>query len=293
MGLALGGLQSGGTPITGTDINVNDITARSISLTQASGSNAVLIQTTGARLKLSSAGTTDYLESNGTTTISAAGSFSVGNSLSVRNNVASNFLSVGLSGTQYFGVSTTAVSVNAVTLDLSTVGSVVSSSAGSIPMRMGTASGAGSTATLQGVANVNTTAVGNVGAGEDDLITFSLIANCLTGNGHGVRITAWGDGANNANAKTLRMYFGATALVTTSLTAGQADTWRIEATVIRTGAATQVASAQLLQFGATTLIDVENTSPGETLTGAVTIKCTGDATADDDIRQLGMIVEYI
>lgn len=63
-----GGLKSG---FNVAALLLQDIVARSISLTQASGSIAVQL-VTGARLKLGG-GTSDYLESNGTNTITAAG----------------------------------------------------------------------------------------------------------------------------------------------------------------------------------------------------------------------------
>lgn len=74
MGLGLGGLQAGGSA-TATNVLAalvgQDIVAKSISLTQASGSIAVQM-VTGARLQLGT-GATDYLTSNGTNTITAAG----------------------------------------------------------------------------------------------------------------------------------------------------------------------------------------------------------------------------
>ena len=155
---------------------------------------------------------------------------------------------------------------------------------------MGTGSG---NATMVGVANVNTTAVGNVGVGTDDLITYAHPANSLSANGKGVRITAWGTGANNANAKTVTLNYGGTILVTQALTASQVDTWHIDAMVIRTGAATQEAVATLRQGGTVTLIAVTQSNPAETLTGAITIKCTGAATSDNDIVQEGLVVEMI
>ena len=160
---------------------------------------------------------------------------------------------------------------------------------GDVVIAMGTGSG---TAKAPGTANVNTTAVGNVGIGTDDLMTYSLPANSLSANGKGVRITVWGTAANNANAKTVTVAFGATTLVSTALTASQADVWWAEAIVIRTGAATQEAFAELTQGGTVTLSDVEQSNPAETLSGAVTIKCTGTATANDDIVQEGMVVEF-
>mgnify|MGYP001585906227 CR=1 FL=1 len=161
-------------------------------------------------------------------------------------------------------------------------------STGDVVIAMGTGAG---TAKSPGVANVNTTAVGNVGVGTDDLMTYSHPANSLSANGKGVRITAWGTAANNANAKTVTLAYGATTLVSTVLTVSHVGTWRIVGEVIRTGAATQEAIAQLNQGGTTTLVDVEQTAPAETLSGAVTIKCTGTATADNDIVQECMVVE--
>jgi len=78
MGIGLGGVQQlgGGTVIA--DLIGQDIVAKSISLSQASGSNAVLLQTAGARLKFSSGGTTDYFSGDGSTIITAAGGLGAG-----------------------------------------------------------------------------------------------------------------------------------------------------------------------------------------------------------------------
>ena len=164
------------------------------------------------------------------------------------------------------------------------------SDGGRFLLPMGTGTGE---APAIGTANVNTTAVGNVGAGTDDLMTYSHPANSLSAVGKGVRITAWGTAANNANAKTVTLAYGATTLVSTALTISQAGTWSITAIVIATGGSTQEAFATLNQGGAATLVDVERTTPGETLTGAVTIKCTGTATTTNDIVQEGLVVEML
>lgn len=143
-------------------------------------------------------------------------------------------------------------------------------------------------------ANVNTTNVGNVGTGEDNLIVYNAMpANAMSANGKGVEITAWGTNANNANAKTLKLYFGAQVILTTSLTTNQAGFWRITANVIRTGSSTQDYTAQLLQGGTTTLIDVESGTSAITDTANIIIKCTGDATADNDIVQEGLLVKFL
>jgi hypothetical protein len=145
--------------------------------------------------------------------------------------------------------------------------------------------------------SVNVTAVGNVGTGEDNLMTYSLIANTLSADQRVVRITAWGTTANNSNTKEVKLYFGATAILTTALTVSQAGRWRINAEVCLVGSSSQDYSAQLIQGGTTTLVDVEGGSLTETDTAAITIKCTGTVTDggggvnNNDITQEGMIVE--
>lgn len=158
-------------------------------------------------------------------------------------------------------------------------------------VQMGTSTGR---APIVGTANVNNTAVGNAGSGEDDLITYSLPANSLSGNGKGVHITAWGTTANNANAKTLKLYFGA-VMLTNSLTVNLAGVWRIEADVFRTGSNAQDYVSQLVTTGAAgvALNDIEVGSLTQTDSGAITIKCTGEATSDNDIVQEGLFVKFI
>lgn len=141
--------------------------------------------------------------------------------------------------------------------------------------------------------SVNTTAVGNVTTGEDNLMTFAMPASTFSAAKKGVQIVAWGTAANNANAKTLKLYFGTVAILTISLTVSQAGVWRISAEVFSTGTDAQDYVAQLLQGGTTTLVDVENGSLTQDDGAAITIKCTGDATATDDIKQEGLLVRYL
>src|SRR5687767_12752958 len=80
-----------------------------------------------------------------------------------------------------------------------------------------------------GALTVKTTAVGNVGAGTDDLQTYDLPASVLGVDGRCLRITAWGTTANNVNAKTVTMAFGSQTVMTQALTTSIAGTWRISA----------------------------------------------------------------
>jgi len=143
-----------------------------------------------------------------------------------------------------------------------------------------------------GKANLNTTAVGNAGSGEDNLITYSLPANALYKTASAVRIKAWGTTDNNANAKTLKLYFGTTVVLTYSLTANQAGLWEIEAIVGKTGSNTQDYHSRLLEVP-NDQVDIEQGTAAETDTAAITIKCTGEATANGDIVQNGMLVEIL
>ena len=140
--------------------------------------------------------------------------------------------------------------------------------------------------------HTNTTAVGNVGAGTDDLITATIGGSTMSVNGNGIKITAWGTTAANANNKTITLNYGGTTLVTSGAVGFNNAPWYIEATVIRTGAATQVAVAT---FQAAATVVVTHSTPGETLTGDVTVKCTGNSgsNATDDIIQKALVVEFL
>lgn len=126
-----------------------------------------------------------------------------------------------------------------------------------------------------GVITVNTTAASNGTTVETDLMTYSLAAGALSANGKGVRISAGGAYAATANTKTIKIYFGST-VVATGGTSTSGGAWTITAVVWRTGAATQVANGQL-----TTTVGPFNTdsAPTETLSGAITLKITGQSNA--------------
>ena len=149
---------------------------------------------------------------------------------------------------------------------------------------------------MVGTLSVNSTPVGNVGAGTDDLMTYALPADSLSANNKGIRATAWGTTAANANAKTLTFAFGATTVLSKSIALGAvAIQWRVEATILRASSGAQVISA-LVYYGESPNSCTPflfSASPTENEAVAITIKCTGAATADNDIVQRGMMVEFI
>jgi alkyl sulfatase BDS1-like metallo-beta-lactamase superfamily hydrolase len=138
----------------------------------------------------------------------------------------------------------------------------------------------------------NTTAVGNVGSGEDDLMSYAVAAGLLGTDGWGLEVLAGFVCANNGNNKTIKLYFGATAVVTLGAGAFTAEDAVIRATIIRTGATAQVAIGDVVNKS-TAWAKAFYTAPAETLANAITIKCTGSATSDNDVSQKLMLIRLI
>lgn len=138
------------------------------------------------------------------------------------------------------------------------------------------------------------TDAGNVGIGEDDLMTFSVAANTLAVDGDRLEVEAVFALTANANNKTIKFYFGAANTYSTGALAINNGIVVIRATVVRTGAATQrilVTAASNNALLTTALLAAYGTVT-ETLSGAVTLKFTGEATADNDIVQKFMSVAF-
>lgn len=156
--------------------------------------------------------------------------------------------------------------------------------------------GVGNRVAVGGVLETNITPVGNVTTGEDDLMTYTLPANVLGTNGDSVEINTWGTFADNANVKDVRVYFGATPILFSinGSAGGGTTTWQVKVIITRTGAATQTMQATL--YGNSNIIPqavyINNVAPAETLSSAVVIKLTGEATATDDITQNNMIIKW-
>lgn len=143
---------------------------------------------------------------------------------------------------------------------------------------------------------VNASGVGNSGTGETDLATYSLPAGALNADGDIVRISVYGSFANNANLKTVKIYFGSTVISTPISAANNTGTFQAIFFVARTGAATQ------FSWGRSGITNGTNengnlnvsTTPAETLSGAVTIKVTGQSnTASNDVLLKAFVVEIL
>jgi hypothetical protein len=142
-------------------------------------------------------------------------------------------------------------------------------------------------------------AVGNVGAGTDDLQTVSFPAKGMCRNGHGLRISAWGSAANNSNPKTVTLNFGSATISSQALTVSQVGVWSFEAVVLRTGTDAQKYKVVFHQEGTAEIDDVDVGTTTQDDGAAITIKCTGTVTDgggginNNDIVQEGLVVELV
>lgn len=142
---------------------------------------------------------------------------------------------------------------------------------------------------------VSTGSPGNVGSGEDDLASLTVPAGAMYKSGTGFRVTAWGTFANNANAKTLKAYLGASAVLTTSLATSVAGVWHCQIDVLYNISNSQKIMATLSTTGTAgaAVIDTEHLTGSLTDTADIIAKFTGQGVADNDIVQRGMIIEFI
>ena len=143
---------------------------------------------------------------------------------------------------------------------------------------------AGTIAKAGGCIHTNTTTTGNIGTGEDTLFSYSVPANTLNTNKDTLVATASGTFATSVNNKRLRVKFGATTIFDSgALAITSAADWVLEIEIIRTGTTTQKCNVRLNTSSSVLLATVDYATAAETLSGAVSLIVTGEATADNDI----------
>lgn len=139
--------------------------------------------------------------------------------------------------------------------------------------------------------------VGNVGTGEDDLYTFTTIANTLGTNGDKIEAEYGGTFVNSATAtREVKLYFAGTAIFDTgALTLSLSSAWTMFATVIRVSSTVVRYMVSFTTEGAAL---AAYTAVGEltglTLSGTNIIKITGEsagvgAASNDVVAVMGSI----
>lgn len=156
------------------------------------------------------------------------------------------------------------------------------------------AGGASATfARVGGRINVNTTTVGNVGAGEDDLMSYTIPAAVLSTNGDTIEFKRAGTFAASANNKQYKVKYGATTIFDTGvLVITAASDWSVEGLIIRTGAATQKAIVTFRCSDVLVTVSTDYTTPAETLSGTVVLKATGEGVSDNDIVEELCVIDW-
>lgn len=153
---------------------------------------------------------------------------------------------------------------------------------GKLATKAGTSS---NDAAVGGVLYVDSGTHANGTTVETDLASYvgSVPANTLAVNNQELVFEAWGTFAANGNTKTLKVKFGASSwTVASGITAG--GSWLVRGRIIRTGAATQdVVIEENDTTNAATGITISTAA--ETLSGAVTLKLTGQGGASNDVKQ--------
>lgn len=140
--------------------------------------------------------------------------------------------------------------------------------------------------------STNTSDVGNVGTGEDNLMTYSIPAGKLANDGDYLEFTMTLIFAANVNAKEVKLYYGATNFYASTAQIQNGGSMEIKGTIIRTGATSQ--RITFSQVNNTTLFPdyADYTTASETLANAITLKATGEATSNNDIVQKILLVKY-
>lgn len=142
-----------------------------------------------------------------------------------------------------------------------------------------------------GVANTDMTALGNVGAAETDLITYTLLANSLDAGNAFLEVEAFGTFASNGNNKQVKLYFGSSVLIDTGSVAANAGSWILHARVIRINSNAQKSITTIISDNSLIINKSSYVTPTEDLTTNIIIKCTGQGTANNDIIQEGLIIK--
>lgn len=135
----------------------------------------------------------------------------------------------------------------------------------------------------------NLTQVGNVGAGEDDLMSYTIPANALD-VGSVLIIEGKIKLANNANNKTIKAFLGATTLFTLGPIATADVLVSVRITIAVLTATTQNV---MIEYVYPTVTQTVLISTAADTTVANTLKFAGEGTSNDDVLQKALIITLL
>jgi len=218
----------------------------------------------------------------------SSGNWCIGNSgtalAKLESRAASNQCALSVDGSNYLLISVSATGLATISGAGSAKGLVLADG-----LQCGSGAARGKVATI--LKTIATTAA-NSGTGETDLHAPSILANTLAADGDAIRVTMAIRTAANGNAKTVKLKFGSTTLIDSGAASTSGENCVLRATIMRTGATSQIAWCEILAFSGWTSKG-EYVTATETLSGAVTLKATGQGGASNDIVQGWTIVEFL
>ena len=149
--------------------------------------------------------------------------------------------------------------------------------------------------------SVNTTTVGNVGGGEDDLMSYSVLAGQLAADKDTLHFLAWGKCHSNAATRTVGAYVDGTQHDLLSIASGINEAaWIVTTTITRLSATSlDVLTKTEFNFpadaGPVTNIKRATEAVADVDANAFTVKCTGEdaGSSTDEVEQFGLIVDYV
>lgn len=139
----------------------------------------------------------------------------------------------------------------------------------------------------------NVTSVGNVGTGVDDLMTYSIPAGQLGTDGDYLEFTITVTFAANANNKQVTVVYGGTTIYASGAQPQNDGSMVIRGQIIRSGATTQRITFQEISNGTLFTDYADYVTASETLSGAVTLKATGEGVSTNDIVNTIMTIKYV
>lgn len=135
----------------------------------------------------------------------------------------------------------------------------------------------------QGNLSNSITSVGNVGAGEDDLNSYTVKGLVLGTDKDSLYWYSFGTFAANGNNKQVRCYFNGTKVADSGVVTINNGSYEVVVRVVRTGSATQVAIGKV--FLSTGVFTQTYAAPTATLSNDAIFKTTGEATSNDDVSE--------
>lgn len=130
------------------------------------------------------------------------------------------------------------------------------------------------------------TSTGNRAATETNLYSSSIASNTLVNSGDSLYFVAAGTiAATVATDKRIRVYFGATTVFDSgNMAITAASNWSLSGSCSRTGSSTQKCMVSLNTSASTFPATASYSSASETLSNAITLRITGQATNANDVN---------